>query len=208
MHNTINRKQRVLGSVLVMAALAGFLWVNDWFAFGGRSERDGFGWFEMLVMGLTAVNLLNWILESGPSAETGRCIACGRERMLNPPLRCDCGKLEFGMPWLNRIALALVVVLLGGLGLRFLFALCSEPEVRGNVKGWVITILLIFLAVLVAIMGSGVRLPQFLDTDALADFRAETQRLRLQRNLAVRVILLVSSVAVVIGATWFRLKNT
>jgi hypothetical protein len=79
--------------------------------------------------------------------------------------------------------------------------------VRGNVKGWAISILLLFLAVMVAIIGAGVRLPQFLNTDEMAGFQAEIQRLRLHRHLAVRVILLVLSVAVVTGATWFRLKN-
>lgn len=104
------------------------------------------------------------------------------------------------MPWLNRIALRLVVLFLGIIGISSLWAALADSSAKSRGKGVGLGAGMTTLAITTAaeIMGHHIRrrLRRSLGGGFPYDFEQDIQRLKLHRRLAIRVILLVLSVAV------------
>lgn len=115
------------------------------------------------------------------------------------------------MPWLNRIALALIVGFLGSIGVSSLWAALTQPSHESRKKGFALGIVLTTLAIVTAAEINGYqvtrRLRRALGSTFPYEFEKDIRRLKLYRHLAIRVILLVLSVAVFTASVMYLLRH-
>ena len=106
------------------------------------------------------------------------------------------------MSWLNRIALGLIVVFLGTLGVSSLWAALTDSSKESRAPGVGLGVVMTALAIaaVAEIKGYQVtrRLRRALGSASSDEFEKFIRRLKLYRHLAIRVILLVLSTAILI----------
>ena len=191
-------------AVAVMFGVAALIWLPG----PSTAYPD---WFLGVLLGLTALNLANWTFEAKACAPNARCRHCGAMRTWVDGSVCVCGTAEVCMPWLNRLALGLVVLFFGAIGISSLGAALADSSAKARSKGVLLGVVMTTLAITTAaeIMGYHVirRLRRTLGGGFPYDFEQDIQRLKLQRHLAIRVILLVLSVAVFTASVMYLLRH-
>ena len=202
--NSDSRMKRGLVSLMAMVGVTGVIWLSN-------EISDYPPWFLGVMLGLTAINLANWVIEPADSAPQARCRTCGVMRVVHAGRACVCGTQEVRMPWLNRMALGLVVGFLGSIGVSSLWAALTQPANESRTKGFMLGLVLTTLAIVTAaeINGHQVtrRLRQALGSAFPYEFEKDIRRLKLYRHLAIRVILLVLSVAVFTVSVMYLLRH-
>ncbi len=202
--NSDSKVQRGLVAGAALVGVGALIWLSS----QGSSYPD---WFLGVLLGLTTINLANWIFEAKASAPKARCKNCGAMRVVDDGSVCLCGTGEVFMPWLNRLALGLIVLLLGTIGVSSLWAALTDSSNKSRGKGIGLGVVMTALAITTAaeIMGYHVlrRLRRTLGGRFPYDFEQDIKRLKLQRHLAIRVILLVVSVAVFAASVMYLLRH-
>lgn len=202
--NSDSRTKRGLVGLMAMVGVTGFIWLFN-------ETSDYPPWFLGVMLGLTAINLANWVIEPADSAPQARCRKCGVMRVVHAGSACVCGAQEVRMPGLNRIALALIVGFLGTIGITSLWAALTQPSHESRVKGFMLGMVLTTLAIVTAAEISGHqvtrRLRRALGSTFPYEFEKDIRRLKLYRHLAIRVILLVLSVALFTASVMYLLRH-
>ena len=199
------RRSRIVSASLGLLGVAGV----EWFV----SQINEYPiWFLALLPGLVAVNLLNWVLEPAPRPEMVACKHCGRKREAQSLTACPhCGTEGFRIPWLNRLALGLIVAFFFAVGGSFLWELAHSRVKEATPRRYAVAILMVVLAGVVVGDMIGFKLSRRLN-HALGRFfpyrfERDVGRLRWQRHLAIRVILLIGSLALFVAAVSFLLRQ-
>lgn len=187
-----------------MVGVAGLIWLSN-------QISDYPHWFLGVMLGLAAINLANWAFEPRASAPHARCRNCGAMRVVHGGSVCVCGVGEVSMPWLNRIALGLIVVFFGTIGISSLWAALTDSSAKSHAKGVGLGVVMTALAVATVAEINGYhvtrRLRRALGGGFPYEFERDIRRLKLQRHLAIRVILLVLSVAVFTGSVMYLMRH-
>lgn len=199
------RRSRIGSASLGLLGVAGIEWfvsqINDYPA-----------WFLALLPGLVAVNLLNWVLEPAPHPEMVACKHCGRIRAAQSLTACPhCGNEGFHIPWLNWLALGLIVAFFLAASGSFLWEVADSRVKEATLPRYAAATIMFVMAILVVGDMIGFTLSRRLN-HALGRFfpyrfERDVGRLRWQRHLAIRVILLIGSLAVFVAAVSFLLRQ-
>jgi len=189
------QRRRAIWCVLSLLGVAGSAWI--W-----SQTSDYPGWYIAMVLSLVTANLLNWVLEPSHRVEHLACKRCGRKRDVRLQTRCpNCGGKELRMPWLNRFAFGLIVAFLAVLGGSFIWE-------GAHAAGTMICLLAAVVVAEIAGFKLSMQLNRAFGGFFPYRFERDVQRLRWQRHLAIRAILLVGSLAIFSSALLFLLRGT
>jgi hypothetical protein len=198
--NSDSKKARGLVAVLAMLGIVSLVWFS-------HQVSNHPSWFVVVLLGLASINLGNWVLEFQASPPQARCRKCGAMRAVSSASVCGCGTRELRIPWLNRVALALTVAFLAVIGISSLWVAVTESSNESRAKGFGVGVVMTALAVAAAAEIKGYHVTRWLRR-SLGDtfpyeFEGDIRRLKLERHLAIRIILLVLSMGVLTASvTW------
>lgn len=168
-------------------------------------------WFFVLVLALSAINLLAWVLEPFGQERSLPCKGCGRF-LPHGTQKCHfCGARGTKVPLVNWIALTLISAFLGGGGIAIIWAYASDKESQGHYRLLGLGVTLILLSGMVVAKACGAKFAKKIGSvlgELLPyDIDGDIDRLRKHRPTAARTILLIASILVIVAATIVMIRQ-
>jgi hypothetical protein len=167
-------------------------------------------WFNAVLLGLTAINLLAWVLEPLGQERSLPCKGCGQMRPHRTRKCVSCGASGFKVPLVNWIALALISAFFAGGGIAMIWAYALDKEAHGDGRLVAIGVALILFSGMVVATACDVKFAKKIRT-ALGelfpyDIDDDIDRLRKHRPTAARAILLIVSIVALVVATLVTIR--
>ena len=117
-------------------------------------------WFNAVVTGLSAINLLAWVLQRRAQDRLLPCKSCGRMRPYRARKCIFCGAKGFKVPLVNWIALALISALFASGGIALIWACAVDNEAHEVPRLLIMAVTLILLSVMVVATACDGKFPE------------------------------------------------